>query len=81
MDSQYQTPLYPNIYIDSNWAGTGYASVQVLEGWHTILVDDPVWNDYLQCYDYLWRITDDYGNGASRPVYSDTEIYALYLPQ
>jgi hypothetical protein len=73
-------PLDANIYIDGNYAGTGYAHVQVTEGWHTIWVDDPVWNPYWSTYTYLWYFTDSYGNGASRPVYSDTYISAVYYP-
>jgi len=78
-DGYFGNPLYPGIWIDGNWAGYGYASIQVTEGWHTVLVEDPVWNDY-GFYDYFSYFTDGYGNGASRPVYSDTYITAVYYP-
>jgi hypothetical protein len=71
-------PISSNIYIDGQWAGVEYASLQVLEGWHTILVDDPAWSDLYGSYAYLWYFTDYYGNGDPRPVYSDTEITAIY---
>jgi len=71
-------PLFPNIYIDGNWAGTGCIEVQVVEGWHTILVDDPTWN-HIYCRDsYLQGFTDGYGNGESRPIYSSTWVLAGY---
>lgn len=38
VDGYVGYPLYPNIYIGGDWAGTGYASVQVLEGWHSVWV-------------------------------------------
>jgi hypothetical protein len=79
-DGYIGNPLCPGIYIDGNLAGYGYASVQVAEDWHTVLVDDPVWNDYMGMYDYFSYFTDGYGNGASRPVYSDTYITAVYYP-
>ena len=79
-DGYIGNPLYPNIYIDGNWAGYGYAHVQVTEGWHSVWVDDWVWNDYLGTYDYFSYFTDGYGNGANRPVYSDTWITAVYYP-
>ncbi|MCJ7559561.1 hypothetical protein MUO79_02950 [Candidatus Bathyarchaeota archaeon] len=79
-DGYYWNPLYPNIYIDGNWAGYGYASVQVTEDWHSVWVDELVWNDYIGWYDYLSYFTDGYGNGAYRQVYSDTWITAVYYP-
>jgi len=79
-DGYIGNPLNPGIYIDGNLAGYGYASVQVTEDWHTVLVDDPVWNDYIGTYDYFSYFTDGYGNGANHPVYSDTYITAVYYP-
>lgn len=79
-DGYFGNPLYPGIYIDGNLVGYGYASVQVTEDWHTVLVEDPVWNDYIGSYDYFSYFTDGYGNGASRPVYSDTYTTAIYYP-
>jgi hypothetical protein len=73
-------PLSPNIYIDGNWTGYGYASVQVTAGYHSVLVDNPVWNDYLGYYDYLSYFSDGYGNGETRPVFSNTLITAHYFP-
>jgi hypothetical protein len=78
-DGYVWSPLYPTIYVD----GTpfyGYAQVQVEEGWHSILVDDPVWDDYWGTYAYLSYFTDGYGNGAYRPVYGDTYTTAVYYP-
>jgi hypothetical protein len=68
-------PLYPNIYIDGNLVGVGCVQVQVLEGWHSVSVDDPYWYGY---YCYLWYLTDGYGNGEYRPIYTDTWIGAVY---
>jgi hypothetical protein len=65
-------PVYTNIYIDGNWAGIGCVQVQVVEGWHRVLVDDPVEGAY------LWYFTDYYGNGEYRPIYTDTWIGAVY---
>lgn len=71
-------PVSSNIYIDGQYAGTGYASVQVPEGWHSVLVDDPAWSDLWGSWAYLYYFTDYYGNGEYRPVYSDTWITAVY---
>jgi hypothetical protein len=79
-DGYAGNPVYPNIYVDGNWAGCGYAHIQVTEGWHTVWVDEWVWNEYLGCYDYLAYFTDGYGNGSSRPVYADTYLTAIYYP-
>ena len=79
VDGYVWGPLYPDIYIDGDWAGNGYASRQVVEGWHSVWVDDPVWDDYFGTYAYLYSFTDGYGNGDYRPVYEDTYITAVYL--
>jgi len=71
-------PLYPSIFIDGNLVGYGYASVPVMAGWHTVFVDEWVNNPHFGCQSYLAYFTDGYGNGASRPVYSNTEITAVY---
>jgi hypothetical protein len=72
-------PISSNIYIDGQWAGVEYASVEVNEGWHTVLVDDPAWSDLYGCYAYLWYFTPyNGGNGDPRLIISETEITAVY---
>jgi len=78
IDGTLGYPLYPDIYIDGNYAETGYVSMQVLEGWHSVWMDDPTWNGYWQYWSYLSYYSDYYGNGDYRPVYSDTWITAVY---
>ncbi len=78
VDSQFGWPLYPDIYIDGNYAGTGYVSVPVSEGWHSVWMTDPTWNGYWMCWSYLSYYTDYYANGDYRPVYSDTLITGVY---
>jgi hypothetical protein len=34
-----EVPLYPNIYVDGCYVGSGYASVQVTEGYHNVEID------------------------------------------
>ncbi len=78
IDSQTGYPLYPEIYIDGNYAGNGYVSMQVLEGYHSVSVSDPTWNGYLMCWGYLWFFDDYGGNGDYRAVYSDRYVEAIY---
>jgi len=66
--------LPPNVYVDDDWVGTAPVAVPVFEGWHTVYVDDPYG------YWYFLEFSDSYGNGASHPVYSETEITAWYWP-
>ena len=78
VDGSTGYPLYPDIGIDWNYVGTGYASVQVSEGWHDVEMSDPTWNGYGMCWGYLSYFTDGYGNGEDRPIYSDIEIIGVY---
>jgi hypothetical protein len=78
VDGQLWYPLYPDIYIDGDYAGYGSVSVQVLEGDHSVWMSDPTWNGYWMCWSYLSYYSDYYGNGDYRPIYSDTEIFGVY---
>ena len=60
--------------------GAGYASVQVLEGYHSVWVDDPTWNDYLGAYEPLWFFSDSLANGDFRAIYSYTLLEPVYYP-
>ncbi|MCW4045308.1 MAG: hypothetical protein NWE94_07325 [Candidatus Bathyarchaeota archaeon] len=75
-------PLNPNVYVDGQWVGTTPVYVWVQDGWHYVQVDNCVWNDYLQCYDYFWW----FNPGNSNPEYiqvslMDTYTTAYYQPQ
>jgi hypothetical protein len=76
----YGYPLYPNIYIDGTYAGTGYVHIQVADGYHSVTADEWVWNEYWYTWSPLYCFSDGYGNGDYRPIYSDTTITAWYLP-
>jgi hypothetical protein len=74
-------PLFPDIYIDDVYVGTGSVSVQVLQGSHSVYLDDPTWNAYhgygvwsgIVCFsDY------PYGNGDFRTINSNTGIDVYY---
>jgi hypothetical protein len=78
VDGAFWYPLYPDIYIDGDYAGYGSVSVQVLEGDHSIWMTDPTWNGYWICWSYLSYYSDYYGNGDYRPIYSDTETFGVY---
>jgi hypothetical protein len=54
--------------------------VQVQEGYHSITVDDHIWDDCFYTYSYLCYFTDGLANGDYRPVYSNTYVTAYYLP-
>lgn len=73
-DANYGYELNPNVYIDSEWVGNAPVSVLVTEDWHSVEVDD--WWGYW----YFVGFSDGYGNGESRPIYSDTSITAWYWP-
>jgi hypothetical protein len=73
-DDCYGWELYPYVYVDGEQVGRAPVLVQVTEGWHTVYVEDPY------VYWYLVGLSDGYGNGASRPIYSDTGITAWYWP-
>jgi hypothetical protein len=42
--------LSANIWVDSNWVGTGSAGLEVSYGWHYIEADTYVWDDYYGTY-------------------------------
>ncbi len=69
---EYEYELNPGVWVDSGWAGYAPVTVQVLEGWHTVEVEE-TW-----LYWRLVEFSDGYGNGDSRPVYSDKTITAYY---
>jgi hypothetical protein len=62
----------PWVSIDGDEVGTAPVSVLVEEGWHTVTVP------YQWGYWPLTGFSDGYGNGESRPIYSDTDITAYY---
>jgi hypothetical protein len=72
--------LYPNIYVDNQWVGTGYTSVQVTQGWHYIYVDDPTWNDFYQTDSMFIFFSDMGNNGDYHYISSDSTITAYYYP-
>jgi hypothetical protein len=69
-----------NIYVDGNYIGTGYGSVQVIQGLHSIYCDDWAYSyDYGQ--DVMFMSFDDYGsNGSYKFINSDTYVTAWYYP-
>ncbi len=89
----YGDQLYPNIYVDGNYVGTGYAQLQVMIGPHTIAVDGTTWNGNYGCdtyfnfyADYVWDGNSWVLNGNiwdnPLPVYIDTDTVAVayYYP-
>jgi hypothetical protein len=82
VDGQYYgAPLNPNIYIDDNLAGIGCGAIQVDPGWHSVYVDETVWDPYSNSYAHLWYMSDNLNNGDYRWIDSDYEIIAWYLPE
>jgi hypothetical protein len=69
---EYGYPLSPNVYVDTVWYYGAPVTIQVTEDWHIVEVEDPY------VYWCLVEFSDGYGNGASRPIYSDTTITAYY---
>jgi hypothetical protein len=73
-------PVFPDVYIEDEYAGTAPFWTEVSEGWHTISFDDPAYDSgsypYYFCYfnDYI------YDNPASIYVTSDMYILAHYEP-
>jgi hypothetical protein len=62
----------PYVWIDGDEVGQAPVCVSVEEGWHSVTVE---W--YWGYWDLL-GFSDGYGNGDSRPIYSDTDITAYY---
>ena len=74
------TELHPNVYIDSNWAGTAPLYVQVTEGWHSIEVDEGTYDEYDYPYLFCYFTGYVYDNPTSIAVNSDTWTTAWYVP-
>ena len=74
------------IYVDGNYVGSGYVSMQVPLGYHTISVDDVVWNDYQQCYSnfFCWWDSNTglngYSNSGTWQITANDYINFYYLP-
>jgi PKD repeat protein len=81
--NEFQGNEYPNVYLDNNYIGTAPLSVQVTEGYHTVAVEDPVWDQFWFAYGGFQYMVDQnnnyYGSFASVPIYSDTTLYVYYL--
>ena len=77
-DSYYWYDLNPNVYVDSTFVGTAPVYVQVLEGEHTVSVDESTYNPYSTWTQYLTGFSDALGNGDTRYVYSDYYLDAYY---
>jgi len=61
-----------DVWVDGVWVGSTYVYCLVPEGWHSVEVDEDI---------AIWEfveLSDGYANGASRPIYSDTHLTALY---
>jgi hypothetical protein len=71
-DIYYQQWIDAGVWVDGYGGGYGTMTVQVPEGWRAVGADE--WYYPL----YLVGFSDGYGNGASRPIYSDTTITAYY---
>lgn len=71
--------LYPDIYVDGNYAGTGYVYMEIDLGWHTIYVDDPTWSQYRYCYASLSYFSDYIDNGGYRYIEDDYFVTAWYI--
>jgi hypothetical protein len=70
--------LYPNVYIDSNWAGTTPVTIQVTEGVHTICVDNPYTDENWNTHAFFMWSNNDQNDPTNIAVMSDTQITALY---
>lgn len=68
----YWNQLNVNVWVDDVWVGASPVSILVAEGWHRVEVD------YDLGYWYFVEFSDGYGNGESRPIYSDTWLTAYY---
>ena len=71
--------FFSGVYVDGS-PTSGYVTL----GFHSISLDDPVWNDNLGCYDTFQYMFDqystEYGNGATMPITSDMSFTAVYNP-
>lgn len=70
-------PLYPDMYVDGSYVGSGVVTLLVSRGSHSIFMSDST-NSYYGTMAYLWCFSDYYANGASRVINSDTEIIGIY---
>ncbi len=82
IDGYSYNTLTPNVYVDGNWAGTATMLIHVTPGYHTVTVDDPTYNPYYWYDESLVAIIDEnynqYYNGQSILMYSDTSIFVWY---
>jgi hypothetical protein len=92
-DMAGQGEITGDIYVDDNYVGSNYASIQVTEGNHTIYIDNPAWNPYLWCstdffcttnyswgeYDWIFE-GESYYDPQTKYIYADTYIDAWYIP-
>ena len=79
----YWYALYPNVYIDSNWAGTAPLNIPVSSNYHTVTVDDPTQDTLIPgYYDNFMYFTDQnsnyYYNGQSISITSPMTLTAWY---
>ena len=79
----YYNEVYPEVYVNGDWAGTAPVSVQVA-GWTHIKVDEWIYNEYLCCYDRFSYYSGDFGYFYDNPtdvyVNADKSITAWYQP-
>ena len=66
------------IYVDGVYAGTGYVSVQVIEGWYSVSADYSAWDPFWGTWSTLGDYSDGYVDGARSPIYSNTHLVAYY---
>ena len=67
-----QEPMDAYVWIEGYGGGWGSITVQVPSGSRAVGADDSYYPFYLTGF------SDGYGNGESRPIFSDTTITALY---
>ena len=84
-DCYFGEELPAGIYVDGQQVGSGFAQVQVLEGYHTIDFDSTVWNEQWNTYANLYNINDftigrGYGTSAYIYIQSDDLIGGSYAP-
>ncbi|MDR1992833.1 MAG: hypothetical protein LBQ98_04950 [Nitrososphaerota archaeon] len=64
---------YVNVWVDGVWVGISPLYCLVSEGWHSVEVDEDV-----DCWEFV-EMSDGYANGVNRPIYSDTQLNAIYF--
>ncbi len=82
-DCYFHMTTDANIYVDSNYVGTGSATVQVLPGDHTVTVDyqayNEGWNDYGTILEIDGNYNGNYQIYSGYPV--DVNIYLTYATE